>query len=60
MRFGDAGWCINFVGDGALEAVQGVLVVFYALVEDVFAENAGLLVGDVSQGVVELSRAAET
>ena len=58
MRLGYGGRGITVGGQGALEISEGVFVVFEALVEVGFAEEAGLLVGDVSEGVVELSYTA--
>ena len=46
MRLRDA--VCYLANRGAVEVLQGILVVFQALVEDGFAEEAALLVGDVS------------
>ncbi len=58
VRLGYGGRGITVGGRGALEISEGVFVVFQALVEVGFAEEAGLLVGDVSESVGELSYTA--
>lgn len=50
---------MSVVGIGVLEVLQGVLVVLQALINVGLAEKADLFVGDVSEGVVELSDATE-
>lgn len=59
MCLGYPGGGMNVVGIGVLEVLQGVFVVFQALVNVGFAEKADLFVGDVSEGVMELSDATQ-
>lgn len=50
---------MSVVGIGVLEVLQGVLVTLQALIHVGFAEKADLFIGDVSEGVMELSDATE-
>ena len=60
MCFGFGGCGLDRVDGVVLKMEEGDLVVFYALVDMGFAEEADLFAGDVSKGVVELSDAAES